>query len=337
MFFSSFSLFREGIEKIKQPPDVKYPALAILIMIISIIVAFFLSKWQKKTGKNINSASLEANGEESAADVLISIFVLAGIILSAIKIKYVEGIGTAGMSLFIFYIAIKFARTSLLALLDASLNPEVEKEIEKIISENPQIKKVEKVKLRQAGPFYFGEVDIQIDKKADVERGHQIAHNAVKRVKEKFPFIESITVHLEPYKSPLWKVMLPVEENKDDIENKISIHFARTPFFLIVEIENMKINGIKIIENQFRDKKTRTALSVVKELVNSEKIDVAIVKEIGEIAFHALRDNFVEIYKTEEDTVKKALEKLLDKKLPLLVQPTHLSDEKVGKVSRKNT
>jgi len=329
LFFASYSLFREGIEKIKVFKLIKYPSAAISITVISAIVSFFLSKWQKKVGRKINSSSLEANGEESFADVIISSFVLAGIIFSAFKVKYVEGIGTTGMAVFIFYIAFKFAKISLLTLLDASINPEIEEEIKKVISENKQIKKVERVKLRQAGPFYFGEVNIQIDKKADVERGHQIAHDAVRRVKEKFPFIEAITVHIEPYRPILWKVMLPVVEKKEDIENRISTHFARTPFFLIIEMKGKNIRSLKVIKNTFRNKKIRTALSVVNDLVNIEKIDAVVVKEIGEIAFHSLRDSFIEIYRTEEEKVNETIKKLIEKKLPVLIAPTHLSDEKV--------
>jgi len=282
LFFASYSLFREAIEKIKVFKLIKYPSAAISITVISAIVSFFLSKWQKKVGRKINSSSLEANGEESFADVIISSFVLAGIIFSTFKVKYVEGIGTAGMAVFIFYIAFKFAKISLLTLLDASINPEIEEKIKKVISENKQIKKVERVKLREAGPFYFGEVNIQIDKKADVERGHQIALDAVRRVKEKFPFIEAITIHIEPYRPLLWKIMLPVEKKKENIENRISTHFARTPFFLIIEMEGKNIKSLKVIENPFRNKKIRTALSVVNDLVNIEKIDAVVVKEIGE-------------------------------------------------------
>ena len=329
ILYAGVELIREGINKIKDFHPIRFPIAGFIITFIAGIVSFFLSRWQKKTGKEINSSSLVINGEERFADVLISAVVFLGILFSALRINFVEGIGTIGMSFFILYLGFKFGKISVLNLLDANIAPDMEKKIIQIIRENSKIKNIEKVKLRQAGPFYLGEIHIQIEKSADVERGHQIAHDAVFRIKKEFPYIESITVHIEPFKTPKWKVMIPVKENNLNLDNAISHHFGRSPYFLIIDMEDKEIKKMKILENPFKEKKIRIALSIARELSEKEKINVVIVKEIGEIAFHALRDNFIEIYKTEEETVSDAIKKLIDNKLPLLVKPTHSSEEKI--------
>ena len=61
--------------------------------------------------------------------------------------------------------------------------------------------------------------------------------------------------------------------------------------------------------------------------VLSEKIDAIILRRIGEIAFHALRDGYVEIYLTDGKTAKQVIDNFARNKLKKLSKPTHLSDK----------
>lgn len=47
-----------------------------------------------------------------------------------------------------------------------------------------------------------------------------------------------------------------------------------------------------------------------------------ITKEVGEISFHTLRDNLIDIYKAEGKTVKEVIENFVKGKLEILNKPT---------------
>jgi divalent metal cation (Fe/Co/Zn/Cd) transporter len=102
--------------------------------VISIIVAYFIARKEEAVGKSINSQSLLANAKESFLDVFTSLVVLMGILLAYAKIPYVEGSVIIVISLLILKLGLENIWTSLLVLMDANLNPELQSEIEEKIN-----------------------------------------------------------------------------------------------------------------------------------------------------------------------------------------------------------
>jgi predicted Fe-Mo cluster-binding NifX family protein len=58
-----------------------------------------------------------------------------------------------------------------------------------------------------------------------------------------------------------------------------------------------------------------------------EKVNVLLTKKIGEISFHTLRDNFVDIYTVKSNNANQAVIDFIENKLEKLERPTHLSDK----------
>lgn len=89
--------------------------------------------------------------------------------------------------------------------------------------------------------------------------------------------------------------------------------------FTFVKMNNKKFKIENIEENYFKNKKIRAGLGVSKRYFQNKGTNILITEEIGEIGFHRLRDYFVDIYKTNsetlEDFIKGNLEKL-DKPTP---------------------
>lgn len=57
--------------------------------------------------------------------------------------------------------------------------------------------------------------------------------------------------------------------------------------------------------------------------------DAVICRQIGEIAFHALRDDYVEVYQCPACTAGEALDMFAQGELQLLLKPTHSSEQKL--------
>ena len=80
-----------------------------------------------------------------------------------------------------------------------------------------------------------------------------------------------------------------------------------------------------------RGKQVRAGLSAVREFVEEGKLDAVICREIGEIAFHTLRDKFLEVYRSPEQSAADALKAYAQGQLELLIAPTHSSEQKLKK------
>ena len=68
--------------------------------------------------------------------------------------------------------------------------------------------------------------------------------------------------------------------------------------------------------------------------MKNQQIDAVLTREIGEIAFHTLRDHYVDIYAVPPATIDQALTSFSQNRLALLPKPTHAS-EAAGRKTHK--
>ena len=116
---------------------------------------------------------------------------------------------------------------------------------------------------------------------------------------------------------------MPVE-SQQGLNVKIANHFARAPYFLFVTIKNNRIIDSYTKKNYFLKQEIQSGLSVSKEILK-ENIDAILIKKIGEISFHILRDDLISIYLTQGENANNAINNFIAGKLKKIDKSTHLS------------
>jgi len=322
ILYMGFSILVESYQKITAPSRLEYPIFALIVSLASAIVSLLISYYEGKVGREIASQSLVTLSQESRLDVLTSLIVFVGILSSSFGYESVDALVGMLVSIIVIKNGIKSTYTSLISLMDISPSKEIEEKIKKMIQEMKEIKGYENLKLRQSGPFIFGEVTIKVEKQANVEKAHEIADKLERKIKENNERIDTFTIHIEPYESPVQKVAMPIE-NKRGLHSSISRIFGRAPYFLFAKVDkrSRKIFDVKIKANPFMEEMVRAGLSTSDWLLK-EKIDALLTKEIGDISFHKLKANLIGIYRAEGDDVKAVLEKFIKGNLLPLTEPT---------------
>ena len=89
---------------------------------------------------------------------------------------------------------------------------------------------------------------------------------------------------------------------------------------MFTTIKKNKIINTKILENPYKNKKTKAGLSAA-HFVLKHKPDVLITQDLGEISFHLLKDNLVDVYLTQEKVAKKAIQKHINNQLKRIYKP----------------
>jgi len=296
--------------------------LAAALMSAGLSLAIYL--WEKRAGTRLGSRSLLANADESRVDIMTSLAVFVGAGASYMGVENVEMFVTAGLSVLILWLGIKHGRIAFLSLLDANLEPELANRVAGIAAETPGVMRVEDVQLRQAGLFWFGIARIQLRRSVDITRGHEIAHKVAQAVRASIPRVESLTIHLEPYAPEELHVLVPVAEA--ELEAPLSEHFGRARFFAFATLAGERVKHVEFMENPARGHQARAGLAAIKQLFEKNSADAVLTREIGEIAFHALRDYYVEIHAAPKGTLQNALHGFLRGVLPKLTAPTHTSE-----------
>ncbi len=322
ILYGGVSLGIEGYHHLHTPEVIEYPLAALGVALASGIACYYLSRYEHEIGKKTGSHAMETTAKEAMMDVLSSGLVFLAILLSYLGMPLVEGIATIVIALVITKLAIENAWKSILGLMDASPDPSLEERIKKIIGKTRGVKECTALKLRSAGPFIFGEATIRVGKNVDVDRAHEIADEIEKRVLSSEPRIETITIHVEPYRPNVETLAIPVEECKD-LDSRVSNHFARARAFLLVRVDKNKKKArvVECLENPHLETKIRAGLAVAK-LLSTKNIDAIATREIGEISFHTLRDSLVNVYKIKGVTARDVVKNFMEEKLEPLRKPT---------------
>ena len=329
ILLGAVELLKEGYFKLFSISVLSLPFYCLLVALISIITSYFLANYLSRIGKRINAQSLVVSSKEKLLDVFSSIIVFIGILLSIYQVPYVEGILTIAISLMILKVGIFSMKDSIFALMDIMPSEDLVNKVREVISSIQGVEEFKDLKLRKSGPFIFGEVKVKVKKGINVEKAHEIADRIEKKIADEVEEVDSFTTHIEPHEKKIMKVVIPIALDKG-LDSPLMEHFGRTKnfFFAILDKEKKKVETFYVKSNPFMLERVKAGLSVVNFLLK-EKIDTVLTKEIGEISFHTLRDNLVEIYKTEGKTVKEIIDDFFDGKLNKLEKPTRKEEETI--------
>jgi cation diffusion facilitator family transporter len=321
------NMFKDGLEKLsKLELQHTFPLFPIGAAVVSCSVACFLTIKQKRVGKAIGSQALMATSRESFFDIFTSLFVLAGILLVYAKIPYVEGAIIMTISVLILKLGLETAITSMMILMDANLDAELQKEIEDKLNRLYGIKGVSHVRIRQSGPFKLVACTIRTKPSLSLYKSHELADKAEALLIRDYPQIESVFIHVEPQKEYVEKAIIPVQ-TMDGLKSKLHGHFGRAPYFIILKLDGNHLEVEGYYKNEFLDNKGHIGLNVVKS-IDKYKIDLLFVESLGEIAFHMLKNNFVDIYKsTKNSCVQDIIDLYRLNRLETLTEPTHSVDQ----------
>jgi predicted Fe-Mo cluster-binding NifX family protein len=303
-----------------------FPAIPIVASIVSVILALILALKEKKTGERINSQSLLINARESFLDIFVSLVVLLGILLDFFRIPYVEGGIIIGISLLVFWLGLKSIWTSLMVLMDASLEPELQSEIQEKINQIYGVKGVGEVRIRQSGPFRMVECRIFTSSTLPLYKSHELADKVEDFIEQNYSHIESVFVHVEPAREEVVTAIIPVREI-EGLRSRVYGHFGRSPYFIIMKLHGEDTEIEDFYMNEFLEEKRHIGIKVIKAVI-SHKLDILFTSRIGELSFYMLKENFVDIYQIRADqTVEEVLELYRRGALKKITKPTHPLEE----------
>ena len=117
-------------------------------------------------------------------------------------------------------------------------------------------------------------------------------------------------------------------------------NFGRANYFMFLTLnkKEKKIVSRYIKKNPHKEKLVKAGLAAVNFIVK-EKCDSIITGEVGEISFHTLRDNLIDIYKAKGKAVGFNIDNFLKDKLENVTEPKRVEDkeeETIKKTVHKN-
>ncbi len=199
ILLASFMIIFESVRKIFNPSEINNSSLAILIMFISGLVNFFVSKTLYKVAKEEDSMALEADALHLKTDVYTSLGVGIGILLIKLTgIHILDSIVAIIVALMIIKESIDLIKNGLGEILDKRLSDYDELEIKSIIEKyNNMFIDYHKLKTRKSGNMKHIDFHITLDPAVTVKESHDIISKIKKAMNEKFKNVR-VTIHVDP-------------------------------------------------------------------------------------------------------------------------------------------
>jgi cation diffusion facilitator family transporter len=178
-------------------------AFTLLVLVAVIAIKESLFRFVKGEAASVDSMAVHADAWHHRSDAITSLAAAVGITISLIGGRGYEAaddvaaIVAAGIIAFNGW---RQLRPALDELMDTSPNRELIEEIRKTAETIPGVEQVEKCIVRKTGHRYFVDMHVEVAPKMTVEQGHLIAHNVKDQVREKFPAVRDVLVHIEPSK-----------------------------------------------------------------------------------------------------------------------------------------
>jgi len=202
------------------------------------------------------------------------------------------------IAILLFKLGIENIWTSLLILMDANLDKDLQTEIEEKVNQIYGVKGVSNVKIRQSGPFKMVECGIATRPSLPLYKAHELANKVENFIAKDYDHIESVIIHMEPIKEETVRAMIPVR-NIDGLNSMIYSQFARAPYFVVLKLSDKQIDIEEFYNNEYLDDQQHIGVKIARVAVRY-KTDLLFTFSMGEISFHILKDNLVDIYEVKE-------------------------------------
>lgn len=153
-----------------------------------------------KVAKKIKSISMEADAWHHRSDVLSSIGTFIGIFGARLGFTILDPIAGIVVSILIIKIAVDLYVKSIGELVDESAGDEVVDKIQIVAKEVTGVMGLKTIKTRVFGNKIYADLEVFVDGKISVSKGHDIAEKVHDKIEKEIEDIKHCMVHIEPLK-----------------------------------------------------------------------------------------------------------------------------------------
>ena len=222
-------LGKTSIEKILQPEEVAFSLLSVGILICSILVKLWMSLFNRKLGRRIHSAAMQATATDSLSDVVATSAVLAGTLIGHFAHVSIDGWIGVVVAVFILRAGWGAAKDTLNPLLGTAPDPELVKAIQQLVLSHEQVVGMHDLVIHDYGPGRrMCSFHAEVPEGDDIMEAHDAIDHIEREIQEKFG-IET-TAHMDPIAtgdSEVARLREQMSELVREIDQDMSIHDFR--------------------------------------------------------------------------------------------------------------
>ena len=224
-----FQLFKSAFDKVLHPEEMTYQPILIGILVLSVLVKIWMSLFNRKLGRRINSTVMLATSADSRNDVLVTSATIISTLFVAWTGINIDGYIGLLVSLFVMYAGFNIAKDTLEPLLGQAVERDVYQKITAMVESYEGICGTHDLIIHNYGPTHRM-ATIHAEVPNDI--GFEHAHETIDRIER--DVLEKLDIFLVIHMDPIEVNDITVTEKKEmvlgiiqKLEEKASIHDFR--------------------------------------------------------------------------------------------------------------
>ncbi len=225
-----FELLKSSIEKILEPVKTEFSIISVIVLSVSILVKLWISLFNRKIGKRINSDVMKATAADSLSDMISTAAVLASSLIlyfTDLDIDCYVGIAVAIFILFTGAKILNETKNSLLG--EAPVDEDVEK-IKSVVAEHTEVIGIHDLMVHSYGPGHtIASLHAEVDGDGDMFLLHDVIDNIEKAIFTRHNI--QCTIHLDPiaiHDEATMELKAKTEKIISEINDRLTLHDFRT-------------------------------------------------------------------------------------------------------------
>ncbi|MBE6844786.1 MAG: cation transporter [Ruminococcus sp.] len=190
-------LLESSVKKILKPEELTFSIAALLALVFSIGVKLWMSFFNMKLGKKINSTVMIATAKDSRSDVIATAASLIALVASVFTKLPVDGIMGVIVSVFILRAGYEILKDTVDELLGKPADPEIVEEIKKHVTENEKIIGIHDLVIHNYGPGnMIGSCHVEVSADEDFTIVHDVVDEIERKIMHEMNIM--MTIHMDP-------------------------------------------------------------------------------------------------------------------------------------------
>ncbi len=198
---SAYILYR-SYRAFLSPESLRLPVLALVVLVAAGLGSLYRALQMRRVANKYNILSLKLDANNSIKDTTSSFVAFTSVLLSSIGIHHADAIGGMLIAIYILTVAYVTIRESSLVLLDEFHEPELGRKIESVIRSHDHVKGIRDLRLRRAGPFLMGALEVEVDGSIPLNQAHEVATQIERSVMTTIKGIRRLVVTPVPFVDP---------------------------------------------------------------------------------------------------------------------------------------
>ena len=170
--------------------------LGFAVIGFTLVVNIAVATWEASKARQLGSAYLAADAAHTASDILVTSAVLASFAAAHAGLTWADPLGALAVIAVIAHVAWKILSKNIAILMDAAAIDT--RAVAAIALAVPGVAACHRVRSRGTADSVYLDLHVLLDGNLPLHRAHELAHQVENALRQEFPEVVDVTIHMEP-------------------------------------------------------------------------------------------------------------------------------------------